>query len=101
MVYWYRLKIPFADWVMSKMFLAHYDIEQYNADNPLMSPKGKAGWPDEQTEQFRQEGEWPGQEEWETQGLPGLIGPRFSEHPQRRFYAYWAELMDAQGNLQP
>jgi phenylpropionate dioxygenase-like ring-hydroxylating dioxygenase large terminal subunit len=40
------------------------------------------------------EGRWRGQEEWEIHGLPGLVGPRFSEHPQRRFYAYWAELMD-------
>jgi phenylpropionate dioxygenase-like ring-hydroxylating dioxygenase large terminal subunit len=42
---------------------------------------------------LRQEGEWPGQEQWDVQDLPGLIGPRFSEHPQRRFYAYWAELI--------
>jgi hypothetical protein len=41
-----------------------------------------------------QEGRWPGHEEWDVAGLPGLIGPRFSEHAQRRFYAYWAELMD-------
>ena len=41
-----------------------------------------------------QEGHWPGQEEWDVAGLPGLIGPRFSEHAQRHFYAYWAELMD-------
>lgn len=42
---------------------------------------------------IRQEGKWPGQEQWDVQGLPGLVGPRFSEHAQRRFYAYWAELM--------
>ena len=39
------------------------------------------------------EGRWPGQEEWEVHDLPGLIGPRFSEHPQRCFYAFWAELI--------
>ncbi|HLG74717.1 MAG TPA: aromatic ring-hydroxylating dioxygenase subunit alpha [Chloroflexota bacterium] len=43
---------------------------------------------------LHQEGRWPGQEEWDVQGLPGVVGPRFSEHVQRHFYAYWAELMD-------
>ncbi len=42
------------------------------------------------------DGNWPGQEEWDVRGLPGLIGPRFSEHIQRRFYAYWAQLVDGQ-----
>jgi nitrite reductase/ring-hydroxylating ferredoxin subunit len=39
------------------------------------------------------DGRWPGQEEWDIAGLPGLVGPRFGEHAQRQFYAYWAELM--------
>jgi phenylpropionate dioxygenase-like ring-hydroxylating dioxygenase large terminal subunit len=42
---------------------------------------------------LRQEGRWPGRESWEIAGLPGVVGPRFSEHAQRRFYAFWAELM--------
>ncbi len=46
---------------------------------------------------IRQEGEWPGQEGWDVRGLPGLIGPRFSEHAQRRFYAYWQELIAGEG----
>lgn len=45
----------------------------------------------------RQEGKWPGRDAWDIQDLPGLIGPRFSEHAQRRFYAYWAQLMEAEG----
>ncbi len=44
---------------------------------------------------LRQEGHWPGQEDWEIQDLPGLIGPRFSEPPQRHFYAFWSRLMEA------
>jgi phenylpropionate dioxygenase-like ring-hydroxylating dioxygenase large terminal subunit len=44
---------------------------------------------------IRQEGEWPGRENWDIDGLPGLIGPRFTEHPQRCFYAYWSELVEA------
>jgi phenylpropionate dioxygenase-like ring-hydroxylating dioxygenase large terminal subunit len=39
------------------------------------------------------EGKWPGADEWDTRGLPGLIGPRFSEHTQRLFYRYWGQLM--------
>lgn len=40
------------------------------------------------------EGNWPGQDQWDTRGLPGLIGPRFSEHNQRIFYRAWAESMN-------
>jgi biphenyl 2,3-dioxygenase alpha subunit/dibenzofuran dioxygenase alpha subunit len=41
------------------------------------------------------DGRWPNQESWHTDGLPGLVGPRFTEMNQRRFYARWLELMDA------
>jgi hypothetical protein len=44
MVYWYRLKIPFADWVMSRMFLAHFGLRSYDAVNPLMAASRNAGW---------------------------------------------------------
>ena len=59
MIYWYRLKIPFADWVMSKMFLAHYNLQAYNAANPLMPAERNAGWPDAPTSSFASE-PWPG-----------------------------------------
>jgi phenylpropionate dioxygenase-like ring-hydroxylating dioxygenase large terminal subunit len=39
------------------------------------------------------EGRWPGSADWDVAGMPGLIGPRFSEHTQRRFYNYWYALM--------
>lgn len=39
------------------------------------------------------EGRWPGQEQWRTAGLPGLVGPRFSEHVQRHLYRHWAARM--------
>jgi phenylpropionate dioxygenase-like ring-hydroxylating dioxygenase large terminal subunit len=39
------------------------------------------------------EGRWAGQEGWDVAGLPGLVGPHFSEHNQREFFRYWAELM--------
>lgn len=64
MIYWYRLKIPFADWVMSKMFLAHYNLQAYNDVNPLMPAESRAGWPDGPTSNFTNE-PWPG----------GALGP--------------------------
>jgi hypothetical protein len=63
MIYWYRLKIPFADWVMSRMFLAHYNLQAYAAVNPLMSTQ-TAHWPDDATNSFATE-PWPG----------GALGP--------------------------
>lgn len=39
------------------------------------------------------DGRWPGSEHWDTEGLPGLVGPRFTEQNQRLFYSYWAQLM--------
>jgi phenylpropionate dioxygenase-like ring-hydroxylating dioxygenase large terminal subunit len=43
------------------------------------------------------EGDWPGKEKWMVQGLPGVIGPRFTEHGQRLFYRYWAKCMSDEG----
>ncbi|HLQ32710.1 MAG TPA: hypothetical protein VK457_08490, partial [Chloroflexota bacterium] len=39
------------------------------------------------------DGRWPGHEKWDVEGLPGLVGPRFTEQNQRLFYQYWADLM--------
>lgn len=64
MIYWYRMKIPFADWVMGRMFLAHYDLQVYNDANPLAPVEGRAGWPDSPTLSFANE-MWPG----------GALGP--------------------------
>ena len=40
---------------------------------------------------------WPDQETWDTAGLHGLVGPHFSEHSQRGYFRYWAELMGLDG----
>jgi nitrite reductase/ring-hydroxylating ferredoxin subunit len=45
------------------------------------------------------DGRWKNQETWDTEGLPGLVGPRFSEANQRRFYSYWARLMGREEGL--
>jgi hypothetical protein len=59
MIYWYRLKIPFADWVMSRIFLAHYNLQAYNDANPMLLSEGRAGWPDSPPLSFAAE-TWPG-----------------------------------------
>ncbi len=43
------------------------------------------------------EGNWPDQDEWRVKGLPGLIGPHFSEHNQRGMYRRWTELLAEEG----
>jgi hypothetical protein len=44
LVYWYPLRIPFANWVMSRMALAHYGLLDYEKVNPLMPVKGEVVW---------------------------------------------------------
>jgi len=43
------------------------------------------------------EGRYRDQETWSIEGLPGTVGPRFTEASQRGFYRYWAELMGLGG----
>lgn len=60
MVFWYRMKIPFADWVMERMFLAQWNLRPYGAQNPLMETQ-KAKWPDAPTTNLNQAHDpWPG-----------------------------------------
>jgi TadE-like protein len=44
LIYWYRLRIPFADWVISRMLLAHLGLKDYDAVNPLIPADNEAGW---------------------------------------------------------
>jgi hypothetical protein len=43
LVYWYPLRIPFANWVMAAMYRAYFGLSAYNSVNPLM-PTQKAKW---------------------------------------------------------
>ncbi len=43
LIFWYPLRIPFADWVISRMVLAHWGLQTYTAQNPLMLTQ-KANW---------------------------------------------------------
>jgi hypothetical protein len=44
MVYWYFMKIPFANWIMSSMYLAQYGLQNYTASNPLEPAQADAAW---------------------------------------------------------
>ncbi|RKH41509.1 pilus assembly protein [Corallococcus sicarius] len=52
LIYWFPLKIPFADWVISRMVLARWGWQDYTAQNPLMLTQ-KAQW--QQTHAFNVE----------------------------------------------
>lgn len=43
LIFWYPMRIPFANWVLGRMFLAHMGLRDYTAGNPLMSPRS-AQW---------------------------------------------------------
>lgn len=42
-VFWFPLRIPFANWVLSRMALANFGLKDYRAVNPL-SPTETAAW---------------------------------------------------------
>ncbi|MGV3625657.1 MAG: TadE family protein [Archangium sp.] len=42
-VYWYPLRIPFANWVMATMYRAYFGAGDYTDTNPLM-PSQRARW---------------------------------------------------------
>jgi hypothetical protein len=43
LVFWFPLKIPFANWVISRMMLAHWGYMTYAAQNPLLLTQ-RADW---------------------------------------------------------
>jgi hypothetical protein len=42
-IFWYPMRVPFANWVMSRMFLAQLDLRSYTAVDPLQ-PVKTANW---------------------------------------------------------
>jgi hypothetical protein len=46
MVFWYPLKVPFANWVISRIVLAAWGVQNYTAANPLL-PTQTANWQQE------------------------------------------------------
>ena len=45
LVFWYPLRVPFADWVLTRIFLAHYGLQNYLASNPLNEAQANSNWP--------------------------------------------------------
>lgn len=43
LVYWYPLRIPFANWVMATMYRAYFGLGDYNKVSPIM-PTRPAAW---------------------------------------------------------
>lgn len=43
LVFWFPMRIPFANWVMSRIFLAHLSLQPYVAENPLLMTQ-RADW---------------------------------------------------------
>lgn len=43
MVYWFPMRVPFADWVMTRAWLAQWGLLDYAAQSPYMVPRG-AKW---------------------------------------------------------
>src|SRR5690606_16136579 len=43
LVFWYPMRIPFADWILFRTAMASTGIAKYEANNPLM-PTSQATW---------------------------------------------------------
>jgi hypothetical protein len=43
LVFWYPMRIPFANWVIARMVLAAWGLQSYTAANPLMETQ-RASW---------------------------------------------------------
>ncbi|WP_342378473.1 pilus assembly protein [Myxococcus stipitatus] len=59
MVAWYYMRIPFANWVMSRMFLAHFGLRSYTATNPLMPAQKRSDWWNDEPVPLGPD-DWPG-----------------------------------------
>jgi hypothetical protein len=56
-IFWAPLLIPFADWVFSRMALAHLGLGDYNYVNPLEPTQKNANWHREAGATFSLQGE--------------------------------------------
>jgi hypothetical protein len=51
LVYWYPMRIPFANWVMAAMYRAYFGLGDYTAQNPLLLTQ-QANWRRESSNTF-------------------------------------------------
>jgi hypothetical protein len=73
MIYWFPLKIPFANWVLSRMLLARLGLEEYHAANPLSLAQKDANWQRSATETF---------------SLPGALAAELVARTGRQQYTF-------------
>lgn len=86
---------PGHDGQLASGFFAQDDAENYERVTESTAGAHARQFPFHIGMTLAQEGSWPGQDAWKIAGLPGLVGPRFSEHAQRGMYRRWFELMEA------
>ncbi|MBZ4418696.1 TadE/TadG family type IV pilus assembly protein [Myxococcus sp. RHSTA-1-4] len=90
MVAWYYMRIPFANWVMSRMFLAHFALQRYTSTNPLMPAQRRAAWWGETDETLGRDG-WPG----------GDLSRRMVEWSERGHYLFPIQVSAAMRMMTP
>lgn len=44
MIFFFPLRVPFANWVMSRILLAEFNLRQYRSTNPYMAVRDDAKW---------------------------------------------------------
>jgi hypothetical protein len=44
LVFWYPLRIPFVNWVLSAIILANFGLRNYTRVNPLLVTQSKSNW---------------------------------------------------------
>jgi hypothetical protein len=70
LIFWYPMRIPFANWVLGRLFLAHLGLRDYTAANPLM---------------VTQSARWSSQTSFR---LNGLIGQELLDRASRHQYVF-------------
>ena len=43
-IFWFPMKVPFANWVIARIMMAHYGMQAYSAQNPLMVNMRSTNW---------------------------------------------------------
>lgn len=74
LVYWFPLKVPFANWVMARMYAAYWGLENYNAVNPLI-PTQTAAWGSNGAERA-------------TNAMAGAVSGEFQARLAKRQYVF-------------
>ncbi len=89
MVYWYYMKIPFANRIMSWMYMAHFGVQKFQGQNPLMyTDARKPNWT--QADKLSSE-YWPG----------GSLAKRMRTWSNARHYLFPIEVNAAMRMMTP